>query len=100
MPNHAIGDNLAKLAGMYGLPLSDLAKVLGVSPQSVAAWKNGRSLPGTPALIRIGEVFEVDSLALGSPTFGAIVGKTDKEQYDHISAKLAKLVKRGTLKAV
>ena len=35
-------DNVSRLAGMHGLSHDQLAKLLGLSPQTISTWRSGK----------------------------------------------------------
>ena len=57
--------NITRLAGMHGLTPSQLAKVLGVTPQSVSLWRSGRE-PSTNVAMKASHVFELPAEKLFS----------------------------------
>jgi transcriptional regulator with XRE-family HTH domain len=55
--NH-FANNITRLAGMHGLTQSQLAKALGVTPQSVSLWRSGRE-PSTTVVMKASDVFQL-----------------------------------------
>jgi putative transposase len=59
------GQNITRLAGMFGLTQSQLAQAVGVTPQTISLWRTGRE-PSTVASPFV--VFERDEVSSGAGT--------------------------------
>jgi transcriptional regulator with XRE-family HTH domain len=60
--------NLRRLLFFHHASAREAARALGVTEHAVSAWLTGKRRPGTDALIRISEVYDVDTrLLLGDP---------------------------------
>ncbi len=69
---YRIGNQLAKLRKEKGLTGEKLAEQLGVSPQAVSKWENGKCLPESTLLPQIAELLGVSvDILLAPPEEGA-----------------------------
>jgi transcriptional regulator with XRE-family HTH domain len=69
-------DNVGRLAGLHGLSHDQLAKLLGMSPQTISTWRSGKRRPSGDAFLAVGEFFEIDPVQLNQRSFEdpALVG--------------------------
>jgi transcriptional regulator with XRE-family HTH domain len=65
-------ENISRLAGMYGLTQSQLAKALGVAPQTVSLWRSGRQ-PSTSVIVRASQIFQLPAERLFSAEFAELL---------------------------
>ncbi|MBQ8605794.1 MAG: helix-turn-helix transcriptional regulator, partial [Clostridia bacterium] len=81
-----VGKNIAALRRSAGYSQEKLADILGISPQAISKWENGKSLPETALLPRLSELFDctVDSLLL--------VESKQPAQLDYKTKQIAKQV--------
>ena len=81
-------NNITRLAGMHGLTQSQLAKVLGVTPQSVSLWRSGRE-PSTSVIIKASEVFRLPAEKLFSVEFAELLPlMDDPEDYREVDRNI------------
>lgn len=66
------GQNISRLAGMFGLTQSQLAQAVGVTPQTISLWRTGRE-PSTSAMLRISELFDLPASKLFTEEFADLV---------------------------
>jgi transcriptional regulator with XRE-family HTH domain len=86
-PSH-FADNITRLAGMHGLTQSQLAKVLGVTPQSVSLWRSGRE-PSTAVVMKASEVFKLPAEKLFSVEFSKLMPlMDDPEDYREVEKNI------------
>lgn len=66
MDNYKIGNMIALLRKEKGLTGEKFAELLGVSPQAISKWENGKCLPETSLLPLISEILgtSIDSLLI------------------------------------
>lgn len=60
----AFGGRIAALRKAAGLTQADLGQALNVTPQAVAHWEKGRSLPAPTELVRLASALRLPSVAL------------------------------------
>jgi transcriptional regulator with XRE-family HTH domain len=81
-------ENITRLAGMFGLTQSQLAKALGVTPQTVSLWRSGRE-PSTPVMIRSSEIFELPAERLFSAEFADLMPlMADPDRYRRVEKNI------------
>ena len=66
------GQNITRLAGMFGLTQSQFAQAVGVTPQTSSLWRTGRE-PSTSAMLRISELFELPASKLFTAEFADLM---------------------------
>ena len=74
--NYKVGAKIALLRREKGLTGEQFAELLGVSPQAVSKWENGRNLPETALLPRLAEALGASIDALLKP----VSGETEQEE--------------------
>jgi transcriptional regulator with XRE-family HTH domain len=67
LDHYKVGNQIALLRKEKGLTGEKFAELLGVSPQAVSKWENGKCLPETALLPLISEIFETTIDALLKP---------------------------------
>lgn len=83
-----LNENIKQLRIARNLSQVDLAKVLGVTKQSISNWENNNIQPSIDMLIRLSEFFSVSTdylLGLEQRKYIEISGLTD-QQLAHIAA--------------
>jgi transcriptional regulator with XRE-family HTH domain len=76
---------------MHGLSLDQLAKLMGMSPQTISMWRAARRQPSGQALVAIGELFEVDPVVLSLQEWVDVLPLVaDQERYKRVEAKIKK----------
>ncbi|MBD5479740.1 MAG: helix-turn-helix transcriptional regulator [Lachnospiraceae bacterium] len=83
-----LNENIKRLRIARNLSQVDLAKVLGVTKQSISNWENNNIQPSIDMLIRLSEFFSVSTdylLGLEQRKYIEISGLTD-QQLAHIAA--------------
>jgi transcriptional regulator with XRE-family HTH domain len=90
-------DNLSRLAGMHAVSHDRLAKLLGLTPQTISMWRAGKRSASAEALLAVGSFFEIDPVALSNQGFAELLPLlAQPERFNRIEAK----IKRGELKIV
>jgi transcriptional regulator with XRE-family HTH domain len=74
------GQNISRLAGMFGLTQSQLAQAVGVTPQTISLWRTGRE-PSTSAMLRISELFELPASQLFTAEFADLLPLMTEPDY-------------------
>ena len=93
-------DNVLRLAGLHGIRTHEhLARLLGVTAQTLTLWKNRRRQPGTDVMVRLRDTFEVDGVDLldkpiDHPDVWPVV--TDRERFARVESR----IRRGGLQAI
>ena len=67
-----LADNLRAEREKLGITQTQLAEMLGVTPQAVSKWENARSYPDIETLVRLAELF--------SMTVDRMLGREDSEE--------------------
>ena len=67
-----LADNLRAEREKLGITQTQLAEMLGVTPQAVSKWENARSYPDIETLVRLAELF--------STTVDRMLGREDSEE--------------------
>ena len=67
-----LADNLRTEREKLGITQTQLAEMLGVTPQAVSKWENARSYPDIETLVRLAELF--------SMTVDRMLGREDSEE--------------------
>ena len=67
-----LADNLRAEREKFGITQTQLAEMLGVTPQAVSKWENARSYPDIETLVRLAELF--------STTVDRMLGREDSEE--------------------
>jgi transcriptional regulator with XRE-family HTH domain len=76
---------------MHGLSLDELAKLMGMSPQTISMWRAARRQPSGNALLQIGELFEIDPVALSLQEWVDVLPLVaDQDRYRRVEAKIKK----------
>jgi DNA-binding XRE family transcriptional regulator len=85
---HCLHHNLKRLAGMHGLPMRDLAALIGASESVVNKWQTGARNPSFTYALRVGELFQVDAGKLATMTFDELLERDlTAEQYRRAELK-------------
>jgi transcriptional regulator with XRE-family HTH domain len=85
-------DNLSRMAGMHAVSHDHLAKLLGLSPQTISMWRAGKRSASAEALLAVGGFFEIDPVALSNEDFAELLPLlAQPERFNRIEAK----IKRG-----
>ena len=79
-------NNITRLAGMHGLTQSQLAKVLGVTPQSVSLWRSGRE-PATTVVMQASHIFQLAAEKLFSVEFEELMPDMAEAEHYRIVEK-------------
>ena len=63
MPNklYLLADRIKSLREKAGLTQSELSRVIGLTRSSINAWEMGLSVPSTPYIVALAEVFQVST---------------------------------------
>jgi len=72
-PSDHFADNLKRLAGMHGLPLRDVAMLIGASESVVNKWHSGDRNPSFTYALKVGDLFEVDPGKLARLSFDELL---------------------------
>jgi transcriptional regulator with XRE-family HTH domain len=72
-PANYFAENVSRMAGMHGLSLDQLARLLGLSPQTISMWRTGKRSAGGEALMAVGSFFEIDPVALSRHSFQEVL---------------------------
>jgi transcriptional regulator with XRE-family HTH domain len=100
-PLSRFADNVSRLAGMHGLSLEQLARLLGLTAQTISLWRSGKRRPSGDALLAVGDLFGIDPVALSHHTFSELMPLlAQPEQYERVEARIAGAKSMRNLKAV
>jgi transcriptional regulator with XRE-family HTH domain len=90
-------DNLSRMAGMHAVSHDHLARLLGLSPQTISMWRAGKRSASGEALLAVGSFFEIDPVALSNQDFAELLPLlAQPERFKRIESK----IKRGQLTMV
>lgn len=92
-----LNENIRELRMARNLSQVDLAKVLGVTKQSVSNWENNNIQPSIDMLIHLARFFSVSTdslLGLDQRKYLEISGLTE-QQLAHLAALVRDLQKKG-----
>ena len=94
-------DNLSRMAGMHAISHDHLAKLLGLSPQTISMWRAGKRSASAEALLAVGSFFEIDPVALSNDDFAELLPLlAQPERFNRIEAKIKRGITRGQLTIV
>ena len=94
-------DNLSRMAGMHAISHDHLAKLLGLSPQTISMWRAGKRSASAEALLAVGGFFEIDPVALSNDDFAELLPLlAQPERFNRIEAKIKRGITRGQLTIV
>ena len=82
------GENLRRLSGLYELNVGELAHILGLSRQAVSSLLSGKSQPSTPTLLKVEEIFSVDSRIM-TDSFSELL--PDQDTYLEVEDRISRL---------
>ena len=93
-------DNFGRLLGLHALSQHTAAKVLGVSPATINAWMQGKTVPSLQKAIGVAELFGIPTERLMNATFPQLLEKelADPERYERTERRLH--AARARLKSV
>jgi transcriptional regulator with XRE-family HTH domain len=82
-------DNVSRLAGMHGLSHDQLAKLLGMSPQTISTWRSGKRRPSGDAFMAVGQFFDIDPVALNQQSFEELLSwVANADRFKAVEAKI------------
>ena len=82
-------DNVSRLAGMHGLSHDQLAKLLGLSPQTISTWRSGKRRPSGDAFMAVGSFFEIDPVQLNQRSFEELLSwVANADRFKAVEAKI------------
>jgi transcriptional regulator with XRE-family HTH domain len=82
-------ENVSRMAAMHGLSLERLARLLGLSPQTISMWRAGKRTASGGALMAVGTFFEIDPVALTRHSFDQVLPlMADPDRYRRIEARI------------
>ena len=91
-----IGNQIAFLRKKKGLTGENLAECLGISPQAVSKWENGKCLPETATLPELSKILGCNIDALLAPTtFEDILDMEDLEKLSHVPDNILATALKG-----
>ena len=99
MDTYQFGNMITLLRKEKGLTGERLAELVGVSPQVVSKWENGRSLPETAVLPRLAEVLgvSIDSLLVPKKLIILNTVYSDGEQHFNVTQYVSNQVQGNRL---
>lgn len=77
-----VADRIKYLREQMGLSQAELAKQLGITRSSVNAWEMGISVPSTPYIVELADIFKISTdylLCVDSSATANISGLTEKD---------------------
>jgi DNA-binding XRE family transcriptional regulator len=88
-----LADNLSRLLGMHRMSVTELARGLGISRQTVSQWTNGRYSPGLKAALSLQWLFEIEMLQLVETSFVDLLPIIcDAGRYDRIELRIEEML--------
>lgn len=99
LDTYQFGNMITLLRKEKGLTSERLAELVGVSPQAVSKWENGRSLPETAVLPRLAEVLgvSIDSLLVPKKLIILNTVYSDGEQHFNVTQYVSNQVQGNRL---
>jgi len=97
--NYKVGNQIASLRREKGLTGEQFAEKLGVSPQAVSKWENGKNLPETALLPRIADTLNtsIDSILIPQQLFILYATFTNGTDSTDVTATLSRYISSGKL---
>ncbi len=90
--SESFSDNIDRLLGLHRLTGREASRILGISTVAISEWRQGKRLPGLPALLSLSETFEVAGDRLVTATFSELLANElgDVDRFDRVEDKLAR----------
>jgi transcriptional regulator with XRE-family HTH domain len=90
MPSTAFSATVPRLLGVHDLTATQAAKLLGVSPQALSDWANGKRRPRLDAIMTVSEFFEIPVERLLKADFADLLAHelSDKARYQRVERKV------------
>jgi transcriptional regulator with XRE-family HTH domain len=89
--NGPFADNIDRLLGLHRLTGREASRLLDVSTVALSEWRQGKRMPGLPALVKLAELFEIAGDRLVTATFPELLEREagDVDRFVRVERKLA-----------
>ena len=90
MPATAFSATVPRLLGVHNLTAIQAARLLGVSPQALSDWANGKRQPRLDAIVSVSEFFEIPVERLLKADFADLLADelSDKARFQRVERKV------------